>query len=43
MKAGMEVFRNFDQDAKDNAAFAKTQAHDADARAGRRESPAGTS
>jgi len=25
MKAGMEVFRNFDQDAKDNAAFAKTR------------------
>jgi pimeloyl-ACP methyl ester carboxylesterase len=25
MKAGMEVFRNFDQDAKDNAAFAKTK------------------
>ena len=24
MKAGMEVFRNFDQDAKDNAIFAKT-------------------
>jgi pimeloyl-ACP methyl ester carboxylesterase len=25
MKAGMEVFRAFDQDAKDNAAFAKTK------------------
>jgi pimeloyl-ACP methyl ester carboxylesterase len=25
MKAGMEVFRNFDQDAKDNVAFQKTQ------------------
>jgi pimeloyl-ACP methyl ester carboxylesterase len=25
MKAGMEVFRNFDQDAKDNAAFAATK------------------
>lgn len=25
MKAGMEVFRNFDQDAKDNAEFAKTK------------------
>ena len=25
MKAGMEVFRNFDQDAKDNAVFAKTK------------------
>jgi pimeloyl-ACP methyl ester carboxylesterase len=25
MKAGMEVFRNFDQDAKDNATFQKTQ------------------
>jgi len=25
MKAGMEVFRNFDQDAKDNAAFMKTK------------------
>ncbi|HEY2629760.1 MAG TPA: alpha/beta hydrolase [Usitatibacter sp.] len=25
MKAGMEVFRNFDQDAKDNAQFAKTK------------------
>ena len=25
MKAGMEVFRNFDQDAKDNAVFAKTR------------------
>src|SRR5205085_745093 len=25
MKAGMEVFRNFDQDAKDNAEFAKTR------------------
>ena len=25
MKAGMEVFRNFDQDAKDNAAFATTK------------------
>ena len=25
MKSGMEVFRNFDQDAKDNAAFAKTK------------------
>jgi hypothetical protein len=25
MKAGMEVFRNFDQDAKDNAAFQTTQ------------------
>jgi pimeloyl-ACP methyl ester carboxylesterase len=24
MKAGMEVFRNFDQDAKDNAAFQQT-------------------
>ena len=24
MKAGMEVFRAFDQDAKDNAEFAKT-------------------
>ena len=25
MKAGMEVFRNFDQDAKDNADFAETK------------------
>ena len=25
MKAGMEVFRNFDQDAKDNAVFAATK------------------
>jgi pimeloyl-ACP methyl ester carboxylesterase len=25
MKSGMEVFRNFDQDAKDNAVFAKTK------------------
>jgi len=25
MKAGMEVFRNFDQDAKDNAVFAQTK------------------
>ena len=25
MKAGMEVFRNFDQDAKDNAVFSKTR------------------
>ncbi len=25
MKAGMEVFRNFDQDAKDNAVFARTR------------------
>jgi len=25
MKAGMEVFRAFDQDAKDNAEFAKTK------------------
>src|SRR5258706_16430764 len=25
MKSGMEVFRNFDQDAKDNALFAKTK------------------
>jgi pimeloyl-ACP methyl ester carboxylesterase len=25
MKAGMEVFRNFDQDAKDNAEFSKTR------------------
>jgi len=25
MRAGMEVFRNFDQDAKDNAVFAKTR------------------
>ena len=25
MKAGMEVFRNFDQDAKDNAVFSKTK------------------
>jgi pimeloyl-ACP methyl ester carboxylesterase len=25
MKAGMEVFRNFEQDAKDNAVFAKTK------------------
>lgn len=25
MKAGMEVFRNFEQDAKDNAVFAKTR------------------
>lgn len=25
MKAGMEVFRNFDQDARDNAVFAKTK------------------
>jgi pimeloyl-ACP methyl ester carboxylesterase len=25
MKSGMEVFRNFDQDAKDNAQFAKTK------------------
>jgi pimeloyl-ACP methyl ester carboxylesterase len=25
MKSGMEVFRNFDQDAKDNAEFAKTK------------------
>jgi pimeloyl-ACP methyl ester carboxylesterase len=25
MKAGMEVFRNFDQDAKDNATFALTK------------------
>ena len=25
MKAGMEVFRNFDQDAKDNAVFAETK------------------
>jgi pimeloyl-ACP methyl ester carboxylesterase len=24
MKAGMEVFRNFDQDARDNAVFATT-------------------
>ncbi len=25
MKSGMEVFRNFDQDAKDNAVFSKTK------------------
>ena len=37
MKAGMEVFRNFDQDAKDNAVFAKTKLTHADDRAGRRE------
>ena len=37
MKAGMEVFRNFDQDAKDNAVFASDQAHHACAGSGRRE------
>ena len=37
MRAGFEVFRAFEQDAKDFAGFAKTKLHDAHAGADRRE------